>query len=116
MAGTPFTVQWPGKLIFGPGRLAALGDEAKSLGCRAFVATTRDLSALGLTRRVQELLETAGLFFDKGFHGGRTFPPLAQVLDQKGRLVGQDQETVIVAHEVVKQFAKGKAHVCREFV
>ena len=37
-----FTVQWPGKLVFGAGRLAALGDEAKSLGCRAFVATTRD--------------------------------------------------------------------------
>ena len=56
-----FTVQWPGKLIFGPGRLAALGDEAKSLGRRAFVATTRDLSALGLIDRVRELLETAGL-------------------------------------------------------
>jgi alcohol dehydrogenase class IV len=56
-----FTVQWPGKLVFGAGRLAALGDEAKSLGCRAFLATTRDLTALGLTGRVRELLETAGL-------------------------------------------------------
>ena len=61
MEKTSFNVQWPGKLVFGAGRLAALGDEAKSLGCRAFVATTRDLSALGLTRRVQALLETAGL-------------------------------------------------------
>ena len=61
MGETPFTVQWPGKLVFGAGRLAALGDEAKSLGCRAFLATTRDLTALGLTGRVRELLETAGL-------------------------------------------------------
>jgi alcohol dehydrogenase class IV len=56
-----FTVQWPGKLVFGPGRLAALGDEAKTLGHRAFVATTRDLSALGLTGQVRTLLETAGV-------------------------------------------------------
>jgi alcohol dehydrogenase class IV len=54
-------VQWPGKIIFGAGRLAALGDEAKALGRRAFLATTTDLSALGLTRRVQGLLEGAGL-------------------------------------------------------
>ncbi|MCX6030749.1 MAG: iron-containing alcohol dehydrogenase [Chloroflexi bacterium] len=56
-----FTVQWPGKLVFGPGRLANLGDEAKALGRRAFLATTADLSALGLTTRVQGLLAGAGL-------------------------------------------------------
>jgi len=58
---TAFTVQWPGKIIFGAGRLAALGDEAKALGRRAFLATTADLSALGLTGRVKGLLDDAGL-------------------------------------------------------
>ena len=61
MEKTAFTVQWPGKLVFGAGRLATLGDEAKGLGRRAFVATTRDLSALGLTARVQGLLESSGI-------------------------------------------------------
>ena len=61
MIHTAFTMQWPGKIIFGAGRLAALGDEAKALGRRAFLATTTDLSSLGLTRRVQGLLEGAGL-------------------------------------------------------
>ena len=56
-----FTVNWPGKLVFGAGRLASLGEEARSLGRRAFLATTPELSALGVTDRVQRLLETAGL-------------------------------------------------------
>jgi alcohol dehydrogenase class IV len=56
-----FTVQWPGKLVFGPGRLAALGDEAKLLGRRAFVATTRDLTLLGYTDLARSLLAAAGL-------------------------------------------------------
>jgi alcohol dehydrogenase class IV len=43
-----FALQWPGKLVFGAGRLATLGDEVKSLGRRAFLATTRELVALGL--------------------------------------------------------------------
>jgi alcohol dehydrogenase class IV len=61
METTSFNIQWPGKLIFGPDRLATLGDEAKSLGRRAFLATTRDLCALGLAGRAQALLEGAGL-------------------------------------------------------
>lgn len=61
MENSSFAVQWPGKLVFGPGRLAVLGDEAKTLGRRAFVATTRDLSGLGLTDRVRHLLEAAGV-------------------------------------------------------
>ena len=32
MEGRAFTIQWPGKLVFGPGRLAVLGDEANNLG------------------------------------------------------------------------------------
>jgi alcohol dehydrogenase len=61
MNQTAFAVQWPGKIIFGAGRLAALGDEAKASGRRPFLATTADLSALGLTGRVRGLLEDAGL-------------------------------------------------------
>ncbi len=60
-ADVAFSVNWPGRVIFGAGRLTVLGDEAKALGRRAFLATTRELSALGLTGRVQGLLEAAGI-------------------------------------------------------
>ena len=41
MTETPFTVQWPGRIIFGAGKLAVLGEEAKALGGRrALVVTT----------------------------------------------------------------------------
>ncbi len=56
-----FAVNWPGRLIFGWGRLGVLGDEAKALGSHAFLATTRELAALGLVARIQALLEAAGV-------------------------------------------------------
>ena len=56
-----FEVDWPGRLVFGPGKLASLGDKVEPLGSRVFLVTTRDLSALGVTGRVQQLLEAAGL-------------------------------------------------------
>jgi alcohol dehydrogenase class IV len=56
-----FTVRWPGKVVFGPGQLANLGQEAKLLGQHAFLATTAELAALGLTDRVQWLLESSGV-------------------------------------------------------
>lgn len=61
MEKTSFNIQWPGKLIFGPGRLAELSGEAKSFGRRAFITTTRDLAALGLVDRVKSLLEASGI-------------------------------------------------------
>ncbi|MHB9037375.1 MAG: iron-containing alcohol dehydrogenase [Armatimonadota bacterium] len=60
MDTTVFSFQWAGKVMFGPGRLQDLGIEAKSLGSRVFLATTRDLTALGLTQRVETLLKSAG--------------------------------------------------------
>lgn len=56
-----FVLRWPGKVVFGVGQLACLGQEAKALGRRALLVTTRDLSALGVTKRAQELLEKAGV-------------------------------------------------------
>lgn len=47
--------------MFGTGRLDCLGDGARALGRRAFLATTPELAALGLVERVQRLLETAGV-------------------------------------------------------
>lgn len=61
MAKTMFTVNWPGRLIFGAGKLDALCEEAPALGRRAFLATTRDLSALGIADRVAQSLAEAGL-------------------------------------------------------
>ena len=61
MDTTAFTVRWPGKIVFGAGQLANLGEEARPLGQHAFLATTAELSALGLTDRVQRLLESAGV-------------------------------------------------------
>ena len=57
-----FLVNWPGRIIFGPGKLDALGEEAKALGGRhALVVTTQDLVNLGLADRAQRILRDAGL-------------------------------------------------------
>ena len=56
-----FALQWPGKVVFGVGQLATIGEEAKRLGRRAFLVTNRELSNLGLAGRAQFILETAGL-------------------------------------------------------
>ena len=54
-----FTVRWPGKILFGAGQLANLGEEARLLGRHAFLSTTPELTTLGLTDRVLSLLEAA---------------------------------------------------------
>jgi len=57
-----FLVNWPGRIIFGAGKLAALGEEAKLLdGRRALVVTTKDLVNLGVVDRAQRILRDAGL-------------------------------------------------------
>ena len=56
-----FTVQWPGTVVFGAGQIQRLGDEARRLGTHAFLATTRELSDLGLAEQAQELLRAAGM-------------------------------------------------------
>jgi alcohol dehydrogenase class IV len=56
-----FALNWPGRLLFGFGRLADLGDQAKSLGTHALLVTTRDLVALGVSARVDAVLRSAGL-------------------------------------------------------
>ena len=61
MAEMAFTVNWPGRLTFGARKLVALRQEAPALGRHAFLATTPDLSALGVADRVAQLLADAGL-------------------------------------------------------
>jgi len=56
-----FGFQWIGKIVFGAGRIEELGSECKLLGSHAFVVTTRDLTSLGLTARINSLLESAGI-------------------------------------------------------
>ena len=56
-----FAVQFGGRLVFGAGSLSALPREAARWSDRAFVVTTRDLTALGLTERVRRLLSEAGM-------------------------------------------------------
>jgi alcohol dehydrogenase class IV len=56
-----FTLNWPGRLVFGQGRLADLGEHAKGLGTHALLVTTRDLATLGLSARAETLLRSAGV-------------------------------------------------------
>lgn len=60
--GKGFLANWPGKIIFGAGKLDAVGEEAKALGGRrVFLVTTKDLLQLGVVERVQRILRNAGL-------------------------------------------------------
>jgi alcohol dehydrogenase class IV len=57
-----FQVNWPGRIVFGAGKLAGLGEEAKALGGRhALVITTKDLAKLGVVDRAERILRDAGL-------------------------------------------------------
>ena len=57
-----FQINWPGRIMFGAGKLAALGEEAKALGGeRVLVVTTKDLVNLGVVDRAESILRDAGL-------------------------------------------------------
>ena len=57
-----FLVNWPGRIVFGAGKLAGLGEEAKALGGRhVLVVTTKDLVNLGVVDRAERILRDAGL-------------------------------------------------------
>jgi alcohol dehydrogenase len=57
-----FLVNWPGRIIFGAGKLACLGEEAKSLGGHhVLVVTTQDLVRFGVVDRAERMLRDAGL-------------------------------------------------------
>jgi alcohol dehydrogenase class IV len=57
-----FQVNWPGRILFGAGKLSTLGDEAKALGGeRVLVVTTKDLVNLGVADRAETILRDAGL-------------------------------------------------------
>lgn len=57
-----FLVNWPGRIIFGAGKLACLGEEVRALGGRhVLVVTTEDLVRLGVVERAEHILRDAGL-------------------------------------------------------
>lgn len=59
---TAFSVNWPGKIVFGAGKLGTLGEETKALGSHhALLVTTKDLVTLGVVARAEHILLTAGL-------------------------------------------------------
>lgn len=61
MKMSPFHVHWPGKIVFGAGKLETLGEEAKALGGRhILVVTTKDLVNLGVVERAERILKNAG--------------------------------------------------------
>lgn len=57
-----FLVNWPGRIVFGAGKLAVLGEEVKALGGRhVLVVTTQDLVRLGVVARAERILKDCGL-------------------------------------------------------
>jgi alcohol dehydrogenase class IV len=57
-----FIVNWPGKIVFGEGKLDAVGEEARALGARhALLVTTKDLLHLGVVERAERVLRSSGL-------------------------------------------------------
>lgn len=57
-----FLVNWPGRIVFGVGKLATLGEEVRALGGRhVLVVTTADLVRLGVVDHAERILKDAGL-------------------------------------------------------
>ena len=62
------TFHLPTSIIFGPGSIDRLGEEAKALGKKAFVVTYPDIRRIGLLDRVQKILgesDVESLVFDE---------------------------------------------------
>jgi alcohol dehydrogenase class IV len=60
--GNAFGVNWPGKIIFGAGKLGTLGEEARALGGRhVLLVTTKDLVSLGFADRAEGILRAADI-------------------------------------------------------
>ena len=69
-----FFVNWPGRIVFGAGRLASLAEECKPLGGRhVLVVTTEDLVRLGVVERAEQILRDAG-FTTTRFAGVKDSP------------------------------------------
>ncbi|MDO8302087.1 MAG: iron-containing alcohol dehydrogenase [Sedimentisphaerales bacterium] len=90
-----FVLNWPGKVIFGSGKIAALADEAKILGKRVLVITTKDLSNLGFTERATTILKSAGLAVDV-FDDVQP-DPTCVAADAVARIARSNKDDVIVA-------------------
>ncbi|MCL5102873.1 MAG: iron-containing alcohol dehydrogenase [Armatimonadetes bacterium] len=104
-----FGFQWLGKILFGAGRIEAIGEECKLLGGRVFLVTSRDLSSLGLTERACGLLESAGVavtVFDDVQPD-----PTAQAVDEAAGVANEAECDVIVGlgGGSALDFAKGVA-------
>ncbi len=55
------TFYLPTKIVFGPGSVDQLGEEAKEIGRKAMIVTYPDIRRIGLLNRVVEDLEAKGV-------------------------------------------------------
>jgi alcohol dehydrogenase class IV len=91
-----FFVNWPGRIVFGAGKLASLADECKPLGGQhVLVVTTEDLVRLGVVERAERILRDAG-FTTTRFDGVQPDPTCDDV-DRAATQVRQGGVDVIVA-------------------
>jgi alcohol dehydrogenase class IV len=109
-----FSIQWPGKIVFGSGELRRLGDEARILGQRALLVTTPELSALGLAEQTQKILETAGV---SSVRFDRVKPdPTCEAVEEASQIAREASCDVVIglgggsAIDLAKGVAVGASH------
>ena len=87
------TISPPAKLLFGPGALNQLGDEAKALGKnRVMIVTYPDIRKVGLLDRVIKLLEKGGINNPIVFEKVMPNPRLTMI--DEGRCLSQEKEKI----------------------
>jgi alcohol dehydrogenase class IV len=95
MAREFFTVEWPGKIVFGAGKLNSLAEEARVFGNRAFLVTTRDLTDLGFTERTKAILESEQIqvvVYDKVFPD-----PTCLAVDEAAAIAQSEKCDMVIA-------------------
>jgi alcohol dehydrogenase YqhD (iron-dependent ADH family) len=88
------TFHLPTRIIFGPGSIDRLGEEAKALGKKAFIVTYPDIRRIGLLDRVQKILRESGvefLVFDEVEPN-----PRSTTVDKGARIAAEEKVNLIV--------------------
>jgi alcohol dehydrogenase class IV len=90
------TISPPAKLLFGPGALNQLGDEARALGKnRVMIVTYPDIRKVGLLDRVIKLLEKGGIKNPIVFE--KVMPnPRVTMIDEGAALVRKEKVDFII--------------------